>query len=168
MKLSSFRPQNVSNAAGLLLGVLLTGCGSGGPAGAPGAVLSEADIGPALETMSANDLRADIEVLASDSFLGRGPGTLGGERTVDYLVERFRGIGLAPGNPNGTYVQDVPLVGVTSRESGSLAVGGSIFELRTPRNWVAVSYGVDEPEVRVEESELVFVGYGVQDRKSVV
>ena len=40
----------------------------------------------------------------------RGPGTPGEEKTVAYLTDRFRSIGLRPGNPDGGYVQDVPLV----------------------------------------------------------
>ena len=52
-----------------------------------------------------------LSVLASDEFEGRAPGSPGEERTVAYLVDQFRRMGLRPGNPYGTYVQDVPLVG---------------------------------------------------------
>ena len=62
-------------------------------------------------SLSAADLLAHIKVLASDEFEGRAPGTAGEERTVAYLTEQFRGFGLKPGNPDGTFVQDVPLVG---------------------------------------------------------
>src|SRR5512144_1706071 len=62
------------------------------------------------------DGRAVLEhtkVLASDAFEGRAPGTPGEERTVAYLTEQLQKIGLQPGNPDGTWVQRIPLVGTT-------------------------------------------------------
>ena len=55
-----------------------------------------------------------IEILASDAYEGRKPGTNGEVLTVDYLVKAFERFGLRPGNPDGTYLQEVPLVGITS------------------------------------------------------
>ena len=59
-------------------------------------------------------LMGHIKMLASDEFEGRAPGTAGEKKTVDYLVQQFTKIGLAPGNPDGTYLQRVPLVGITA------------------------------------------------------
>src|SRR2546422_9918650 len=56
---------------------------------------------------------AHTKVLSSDEFEGRGPGTKGEALTVRYLVDQFRMLGLKPGNIDGTYVQRVPLVGIT-------------------------------------------------------
>ena len=55
-----------------------------------------------------------IKVLASDEFEGRAPGTAGEDRTVDYLESEFKKLGLKPGNTDGTYIQKVPLVGITA------------------------------------------------------
>ena len=55
-------------------------------------------------------------VLASDEFEGRGPGTPGEAKTVDYLVQQFRRSGLQPGMPDGSWTQDVPIVGVKSSD----------------------------------------------------
>src|SRR5436305_1369921 len=55
----------------------------------------------------------DIKVLASDEFEGRAPGSPGEEKTVNFLIQRFKELGLQPGNPNGSFIQDVPLVGST-------------------------------------------------------
>ena len=52
-------------------------------------------------------------MLSSDEFEGRAPGTKGEELTVKYLEDEFKKLGLQPGNPDGTYVQKVPLVGIT-------------------------------------------------------
>src|SRR5689334_11062233 len=57
---------------------------------------------------------AETKVLASDQFEGRAPGTRGETLSVNYVTEQFRKLGLKPGNPDGSYVQKVPLVGITA------------------------------------------------------
>jgi hypothetical protein len=54
---------------------------------------------------------AHVKQLASDEFGGRGPGSDGEDRTVDYLIAQMKRIGLEPAGPNGSWTQDVPLVG---------------------------------------------------------
>src|SRR5512144_3147621 len=68
-----------------------------------------ADISPALHSLNEHDLLGHIRILASDQFEGRAPGTRGEQLTVQYLTDQFRKLGLKPGNPDGTYVQRVPL-----------------------------------------------------------
>lgn len=118
------------------------------------------DLKPAFERMTAAGLLAHIKTLASDEFEGRGPGTIGETRSVEYISKQFRELGLKPGNPDGTYFQKVPLVGFSSKVEGSIAVGGKRIDLKFPADWVAVSRRF-VPEVRVEPSDIVFVGYGV-------
>src|SRR5262245_16497344 len=72
----------------------------------------------ALDRIDGPEMRRQIQVLASDEFEGRGPGTKGEERTVAYLTDQFRRMGLKPGNPDGTFVQEVPLVGIKTRATG--------------------------------------------------
>ncbi|MFN2517346.1 MAG: peptidase M28, partial [Pyrinomonadaceae bacterium] len=55
------------------------------------------------------------KTLAADEYEGRGPGTKGEELSVKYLTEQYQRLGLKPGNPDGTYVQKVPLVGFTAQ-----------------------------------------------------
>ncbi|WP_435016647.1 M28 family peptidase [Tundrisphaera sp. TA3] len=111
--------------------------------------------------IKADNILGHIKVLASDDFEGRGPGTAGEDKTVAYLVDQFKAIGLKPGNPDGRYVQDVPLVGFQATStSGSIRVGGQSLPLATSEDWVAVSRR-SQPEVRVSGSDVVFVGYGV-------
>ena len=114
----------------------------------------------ALATIVEADLRTHIDTLASDAYEGRAPGTPGEEKTVAYLTRRFQEMGLEPGNPEGGWTQDVTLVGIRNQATGSLAVGGRTIPLRTPDNFVGVSYR-DAESVSVEDSDLVFVGYGV-------
>ena len=122
---------------------------------------SAQDLGSARTSLSGEAILNHIKVLASDEFEGRGPGTLGEEKTVAYLTEQFRKAGLKPGNPNGTFVQDVPLVGFQAKATlGMMQFPGSIMVLDSPDEWVAVSRRF-VPETTVEDSEIVFVGYGV-------
>ena len=106
-------------------------------------------------------LRSHIEVLSSDDFGGRAPGSPGEEKTVAYLTEAFRSYGLKPGNPDGTYVQQVPLVGITATDRSHLFIvrGRQEEELAAGLGYVAWTKRVVE-EVSVD-AELVFVGYGV-------
>ncbi len=113
------------------------------------------------DAIRADDVLDHIKILASDAFEGRGPGTPGEEKTVAYLVNQFKAMGLKPGNPDGSYVQDVPLVGYRATStSGTIAVGGTTINLKTSDDWVAVSRRI-APRVEVKDSEVVFVGYGV-------
>jgi Zn-dependent M28 family amino/carboxypeptidase len=103
-----------------------------------------------------------IRALSSDEFEGRSPGSRGETLTVEYLTGYLKKIGLEPGNPNGTYTQRVPLVGFTARDiRASLTVGKKKVETEFPKNIVVVSRRLTEEKVNVENSDIVFVGYGV-------
>ena len=104
-----------------------------------------------------------IEVLASDKFEGRAPGTAGEEKTVAYLVEQAKKIGLQPGNPDGTYLQKVPLVGITAvpRSPLTFARGEQKLELAWRDDVVVWTKHVAD-SARIDGSEVVFVGYGIE------
>ncbi len=111
--------------------------------------------------VSTERLVEHIKTLSSDEFGGRAPGSEGEEKTVSYLTEKFKEIGLAPGNPDGTYVQNVPLVGITATEDSHLFLieRSKTEELAPGLGYVAWTKRVVE-EVAAE-GDLVFVGYGV-------
>src|SRR2546421_2793142 len=115
---------------------------------------------PALEAITPDGLLAHIKVLASDEFEGRAPGTKGEELSVKYITDQFKKIGLKPGNPDGTYTQEVPLAGIRGEPKMSFAVGDTITELKYPDDFVASSARLG-PEIRVDNSDVVFVGYGI-------
>ena len=104
-----------------------------------------------------------IAVLASDSLMGRAPGTPGEEKTSAYVEAQFSGMGLKPGNPDGTYIQKVPLVGITVTNSPTMtfAKGGTRTSLQWRDDFVAWTKHVS-PSASLRNSELVFVGYGVE------
>ena len=101
-------------------------------------------------------------VMSSDKFQGRGPGTTGEEITVGYLETQFRNLGLKPGNPDGTYIQKVPLVGITGSETRPLtfAKGSQTVPLKWKDEVVAWSRHV-ATAASMANSDVVFVGYGV-------
>ncbi len=106
-------------------------------------------------------LLAETKVLSSDQFEGRAPGTRGEELTVKYLVDHFKRAGLDPGNPNGTYVQRVPLVGITPAPAALILKKGTEQQtLAWKDDVVAWTKHVAE-KAEVQGSEIVFVGYGV-------
>jgi Zn-dependent M28 family amino/carboxypeptidase len=115
---------------------------------------------PALNSVTSEGLLASIKVLASDDFEGRLPGTHGEDMTVNYIADRFKAIGLAPGNPDGTYIQNVPFVGIASKVSASFNVAGKAMPLELPKDMVAFSPRAQN-RLAIENSDLVFVGYGV-------
>jgi Zn-dependent M28 family amino/carboxypeptidase len=135
--------------------VLLQSC-----ALAPPAPNIEADVLAAEASIDAASMLRHIRTLASDEFEGRAPGTRGEQLTVDYLVGEFKKLGLKPGNPDGTYVQKVPLIG--GRPKGELVfeVGGRRIALGEPADFQGFARW-QLPDVRVDESPLVFVGHGV-------
>ena len=115
---------------------------------------------PALEAITPDGLLAHIKVLASDEFEGRAPGSKGEELSVKYITEQFKKIGLKPGNPDGGYTQEVPLAGIKSEPRMSFVVGDKTMDLKNQDDFVASSARL-QPEIKIEKSDLVFVGYGV-------
>ena len=102
-----------------------------------------------------------IQVLSSDPFEGRAPGSAGEEKSVAYLEGEFRALGLAPGNPDGSYLQNVPMVGITSAPSASFAIGGATLQPEILSDIVAVSRR-ETAKVEVKDSDVIFVGYGCE------
>ena len=112
--------------------------------------------------ISAEDFAAHIRVLASDEFGGRQPGTIGEQKTVDYLREQFTRLGLEPGN-NGSYFQDVPMLETRADlEHSSIQVrtGGKRHDLNFGDQLI-IGTRTGQSNVHVGDSPMVFVGYGV-------
>jgi Zn-dependent M28 family amino/carboxypeptidase len=119
-----------------------------------------AELKPALDSINKDDLMRHITALSSDEYEGRGPGTKGEELTVKYITAEFQRLGLKPGNPDGTFVQKVPLAGFRAEPEASFKAGDKEIKLENLKDYVAVSRRY-EPHVMVDNSDIVFVGYGV-------
>jgi Zn-dependent M28 family amino/carboxypeptidase len=114
----------------------------------------------AADSITAPDLLNHIKILASDEFEGRAPGSTGEELSVKYISDQFKALGLKPGNPNGTYIQEVPLAGITTKPTASFTVGDKKTELKFPDDYVASSARL-QSAIKIENTDIVFVGYGV-------
>ncbi|RED93409.1 M28 family metallopeptidase [Marinoscillum furvescens] len=106
-------------------------------------------------------IASHIETLASDDFLGRKPFTEGETKTLEYLESAFASYGLEPGN-GLSYFQEVPMVELDAQPSDQMIIGSPTddFALQLGDEFVAYTERVEE-EVSLEDSELVFAGYGV-------
>src|SRR5437763_7669699 len=116
---------------------------------------------PALDVITPDALLAHIKTLASDEFEGRAPGSKGEELSIKYISDQFKAIGLKPGNPDGSYFQEVPLAGIKSDPHMVFAVATKPpMDLKFGDDFVASSARL-QPGIKIDNSDLVFVGYGV-------
>ena len=113
------------------------------------------------DAVDAGDFAEHVQQLSSDAFGGRGPGTPGEEKSIEYIKAQFARIGLQPGN-GGDWFQTVPMVETTADESTTLnlSVAGTPEVLKFGTDMV-VGTRTGRPEVSIKDSPLVFVGYGV-------
>jgi Zn-dependent M28 family amino/carboxypeptidase len=116
---------------------------------------------PQFPAMDGQAILDHIKVLASDEYEGRAPGTKGEDLTVSYLTDEFQKLGLQPGNTDGTYIQNVPLVGITAEPASlDIAKGSRHLSLKWKDDVVAWTKHVAD-SAAIDKSEMVFVGYGV-------
>lgn len=107
-------------------------------------------------------LSSIVRTLASDEYAGRAPGTAGEARTIAWLVEQYKALGLEPAGPNGSYTQVVPLV--RTQVPVDAAIGVTIAgKRRALVQQVDLAALALRPVDRVviKDAPLVFVGYGV-------
>jgi Zn-dependent M28 family amino/carboxypeptidase len=120
----------------------------------------QANLQPALDSINAGSLLSEIKTLSSDDFEGRKPGSAGEQKSIDYMQQQFQQMGLKPGNPDGTWLQKVPLSGITSKPQPDISVKGKKLPLIANKDYIALSSRY-VPQVNVKNSDIVFVGYGV-------
>jgi Zn-dependent M28 family amino/carboxypeptidase len=111
----------------------------------------------AYQSFDINAIKADVKTLSSDKFAGREPSTEGEILTTNMLISRFKKLGLTPGNGD-SYLQAVPMNSIVSEPVGTLNIADIAFDF--PKNYVASSRQTRE-QISLENSELVFVGYGI-------
>jgi Zn-dependent M28 family amino/carboxypeptidase len=167
------RPKGSGSAArwtAVVLSVLVTACSSESkPQPAATAPPQQVPLGQ-LPSIDVDGLLQHTKVLSSDEYEGRAPGSKGEELSVSYLENQFKKAGLKPGNTDGTYIQKVPLVGITpapatltfTKGAPSQATAGRAPDLvlKWKDDVVAWTKHVADT-ASIANSELVFVGYGV-------
>src|SRR2546427_27944 len=117
----------------------------------------------AMETINPERIRAHVRFLAHDLLEGRGTGQRGGDLAAEYIGTQFALYGLKPAGDNGTYMQKLPMVGVTPTPDTRFWLvpeQGSAMELRPLEDYVAYDQA-QQPESDID-AEVVFVGYGIE------
>jgi len=105
--------------------------------------------------------RDAVRILASDDFEGRKPDTAGEEKTLNYLVDQFRKLGLKPGNGT-SYLQQVPMVEIQNDGAAMLAISGrGAGKVLSDSKDLIIWTPRFQPEASLQHSDLVFVGYGI-------
>ena len=121
---------------------------------------AERAIRKAGESIDQASYRNLIAGLSTDDMEGREPGTVGEQRTVEYLEEQFLELGLQPVK-GGSFRQNVPLVDITATAARlSFHKGAGGMDLALGDDMVLGTRRV-RPESSIADSEVVFVGYGI-------
>ena len=146
----------------LALLALTAACGGADDKANPAAAASAPAATAPDPKIDQNAILERIKVLSSDEYEGRAPGTKGEELTVGYLTDESKKLGLQPGNPDGSYVQKVPLVGITGAQGQPFTVarGGQKRTFKWSEDVVAFTKRVTD-SVSIADSDMIFVGYGV-------
>ncbi|OYU01394.1 MAG: peptidase M28 [Sphingomonadaceae bacterium PASS1] len=114
---------------------------------------------PALSEATMKDVTRELSL---DSYEGRAPGSVGEEKTVAYLISKYKAAGLEPGN-NGSWTQDVPLIEITAKNVSALTIAdrsGKAMSFAYGSEYVIGSYR-ETPKTDIKQSEMVFVGHGI-------
>ncbi len=137
------------------------GAGGGGSKGTsvrlPGAAFN------ALESINPEHIRWHVRFLSHDLLEGRGPGQRGGDLAAEYIATQFAEYGLKPAGDHGTYMQHVPLVGITTLPETQFSLvpqKGEAVNLKPLDEYVA--YDQTQQSQSDVDSEIVFVGYGIE------
>ncbi|TMO25319.1 M28 family metallopeptidase [Pseudoalteromonas sp. S4741] len=115
------------------------------------------DVAKGYNSIQADEIAKHVKVLASDEFGGRAPSSEGEKLTLDYLTKEFTALGFNPGNGD-SFFQEVPLVSLEADSDMVLNIGGKDYQYK--KDMVMGSSRISAQE-GIENSELVFVGYGV-------
>jgi len=130
------------------------------PAPNPNAVPPEALA--AMKSIDAERIRAHVKFLSDDLLEGRGTGQRGGDIAAAYIATQFALYGLKPAGDGGTYLQHVPLVGITTQPESTFAIvpeHGEPMTLRLREDYVATDQS--QQAASDIDTPIVFVGYGI-------
>src|SRR5579864_8214735 len=117
----------------------------------------------AMNSIDPERIRAHVRFLADDLLEGRGTGQRGGDIAAKYIATEFALYGLKPAGENGSYMQKVPMVGVTAQPDTTISIipdSGAPLNLKMGDDYVA-SNETHQPVVDID-APIVYVGYGIE------
>lgn len=126
-----------------------------------GCKVDNKNLNAGLSSITTDGLKKQLSVIASDDFQGRGPSTIGEQRTISYLADQFKAEGLKPGN-NGSYFQEVSLIKLTADTLMTVGISGGKkgLSLKYHRDFIGNSAQASD-SIEIDNSDIIFVGYGV-------
>ena len=128
------------------------------------AIVSGADPSPvpesALHSITAEGILKHIRILASDGFEGRAPATPGEQKSLDYIIAQCKALKLAPGNPNGSWLEPVALWGIKAG-GGEITVKSGDGDFPLVAEDYRVTSAQPKASITVPDSPIVFAGYGI-------
>ena len=117
----------------------------------------------AMAKIRPENIRAHVRFLSHDLLEGRGTGQRGGDIAGEYIGTQFALYGLKPAGDNGTYLQKIPLVGITNLPETTFSLvpeKGAAMDLKPLDDYVATDE-TQQPQSDVD-AQIVYVGYGIQ------
>ncbi len=116
----------------------------------------------AMETVNPERIRAHVRFLSDDLLEGRGTGQRGGDIAAQYIATQFALYRLKPAGDNGTYLQKVPMVGITPSPDTTFTLvpaNGKPLPLKVLDDYVSYDQ-TQQPQSEID-APIVFVGYGI-------
>src|SRR6266508_5286595 len=148
-------PSRLLAGALLVVSTAAAGKPSGGRADPP-------EVRRAAGKITEEVLRAHTKLLASDLLEGRGPATRGDSLAEAYIQSQMEAMGVKPGAPGGGWIQKVPLVGMRAAFSAPAVFRSERGSAEgVPGDNLVAFSGVQKPAAKIEDAEIVFVGYGI-------
>ena len=117
----------------------------------------------AMQSIRPDNIETHVRFLSHDLLEGRGTGQRGGDIAAEYIAAQFALYGLKPAGENGTYLQKVPMVGITPGADTRFTLvpaKGKASDLKPLDDYVAYDQ-TQQPESNVD-AEIVYVGYGIE------
>ena len=144
----------------LIFGIVLLSYGCEKPLEGWNKYVHAKDAIAAQESITGDLLHQHISTLASDDFEGRFPGTIGEEKTIEYLTQIYQSLGLQPGNPDGTYLQKATMTGVKSNLKAQFITDDERWVLNVGDEIIGNSFQLND-QVELKAKDIIFCGYGV-------
>src|SRR5439155_1580921 len=117
----------------------------------------------AMQKIDPERIRAHVRFLSHDLLEGRGTGQRGGDIAAEYIATQFALDGLQPAGDNGTFLQKVPMVGVTPDPATTFSLVGSSGPAKDLKPLIEyVAYNETQQPESDADAEIVYVGYGIE------
>ena len=133
------------------------GRSSGDSARLPGAAFA------AIQKIDPERIRAHVRFLSHDLLEGRGTGQRGGDIAAEYIATQFALYGLKPAGDSGSYLQKVPMVGITPAPETTFSLipsKGAVVDVKPLEQYVA--YDQTQQAQSDVDAEIIYVGYGIE------